>query len=248
MLNFERQSRLEGILYWALSYALQNSRRDDMKIRIVKLDKNNLNDFAELLFRFFEELRRKQGWRSPLREEIEAEAKKALERNDIVLMSYEGAEAVGFVRVSTRHEDAVFWIEEIFVLPKFRRKGIARKLVEAAENEVIKLGERSLYLFVLPQDKDAISFWKSMGYTTLNSIELVKDIQLVRRGKRVLTIELLGEKFDIFDWSESWFDDSEIEFMELLQRFYAQGGDKRTFLSLVNDALKAYLEHKSQNR
>jgi len=152
-----------------------------VKIRIDRLDENNLDDFADLLYRFFRKLRRKQGWRPPARTDLEEESQKAFRRNDIVLMGYEKSKPLGFVRVSTCHKDAVFWIEEIFVVPEFRRIGIAPKLVKAAENGVLGRGEKSIYHFVLLQV--LYSFWKSMGCGTLNSIELVKDLHPVKRDE-----------------------------------------------------------------
>ena len=217
-----------------------------MELTIRKLKDENMEVFAELLFRFFAELRRKQGWSPPSMESIKAEAQKALKHNDIVLIGYVGDRPAGFIRVSTHHEDAVFWVDEIFVLPEFRKQGIGRKLVRAAEKEVLRRGERSLYLYVLPQEKDAIAFWKSMGYTILNTIELVRDIQPTGRGRVPFTVELLGEPFDLVEWSESGFDDVEKRFMELLRAFYEKGGDKKTFLKIVSDAIETYIKGKGE--
>ena len=48
-----------------------------MTIKLSKLDKDRLGDLENLMFMFFEELRNKQGWRSPKREEIEKVAQRA---------------------------------------------------------------------------------------------------------------------------------------------------------------------------
>ena len=115
-------------------------------------------------------------------------------------------------------------------------------LVKAAEKEVIKRGEVSLYLYVLPQDKVAISFWRAMGYTILNSIELVKDLKPIKRDKELLSLELLGEEFKMFNWTKLQFDELETEFIKLLKRFYAEGGNRELFLKLINNLLKDYLK------
>ena len=115
-------------------------------------------------------------------------------------------------------------------------------LVKAAEKEVIKRGEVSLYLNVLPQDKVAISFWRAMGYTILNSIELVKDLKPIKRDKELLSLELLGEEFKMFNWTKFQFDELETEFIKLLKRFYAEGGNRELFLKLINNLLKDYLK------
>ncbi len=213
-----------------------------MKPDLVKLNEDKIHHFTDLLFEFFRELREKQGWRPPSKNKISQDAKQILESNDIVILAYMDGIPAGFIRISTRHEKSVFWIEEIFVKPEFRGRGIARTLVEAAENEVLNRGEVSLYLFVLPQEKDALHFWKSVGYTILNSIELVKDLKTIKRDEKLLPIELIGEKFEIFRWEKQKFDELETEFLNLLEKFYSSGGDKRKFLSLVNGALRDYLE------
>ena len=124
--------------------------------------------------------------------------------------------------------------------PEFRGREIGRALVERAEEEV-KKHDDALYLFVLPQDKDAIGFWKKLGYGTINTIELVKDLKPSGRSA-VHTVELLGERFRIFRWEGERFTDEERRFMELLERFYEEGGTKKEFLELVNKALEGWLE------
>ena len=216
-----------------------------MTFKLSKLGKDGLGGLENLMFMFFEELRNKQGWRSPKREEIEKVAQRAFLSNDIVLMAYEDEDPACFIRVSTRHEEMVFWVEEIFVRPNFRGRGIARKLVEAAEKEVLERGDVSLYLFVLPQDKNAILFRKSMGYTTI--MELVKDLRHIKRDEKLLTLEFLGEKFEIFEWKNTQFEDLEMEYMKLLDSFYKAGGNKKEFLRIVNKALKNYFDTRNEN-
>ncbi len=213
-----------------------------MRVRVVRLRKDGAEGFKELLFEFFKELRDKQGWGPLSRKEIDLETQKILRSKDIVIMAYEDENPIGFIRISTRNEDSVFWIEEIFVKSEFRKRGVARMLVKAAEKEVIKRGEVSLYLYVLPQDKVAISFWRAMGYTILNSIELVKDLKPIKRDKELLSLELLGEEFKMFNWTKLQFDELETEFIKLLKRFYAEGGNRELFLKLINNLLKDYLK------
>ena len=213
-----------------------------MRVRVVRLRKDGAEGFKELLFGFFKELRDKQGWGPLSRKEIDLETQKILRSKDIVIMAYEDENPIGFIRISTRNEDSVFWIEEIFVKSEFRRRGVARMLVKAAEKEVIKRGEVSLYLYVLPQDKVAISFWRAMGYTILNSIELVKDLKPIKRDKELLSLELLGEEFKMFNWTKLQFDELGTEFIKLLKRFYAEGGNRELFLKLINNLLKDYLK------
>ncbi len=198
----------------------------------------NLPDFQELYIEFFRELRGKQGWRPDEEESYRKEAETYFKRGDIIFLAYV-KEPAGFIRLSSR--EGCYWVEEIYVRPEFRGLGIGRALVERAEEEVGKHDD-SLYLFVLPQDKDAVAFWKRLGYDTINTIELVKNLKPTPRDSGFHTVELLGERFRIFRWKGEEFTEKEKRFMELLDEFYKKGGTKEEFLMLVNRALEGWLD------
>jgi len=206
-------------------------------MKIVHLTQRNLKDFVELYVEFFRELRSKQGCSFHVEEYVQ-DARRYFQRGDIILLALENDKAVGFIRLSSREE--CFWIEEIYVKPEFRRRGIARALVKRAEEEVSKHDD-SLYLFVLPQEKDVIMFWKKLGYDMINTIELVKDLRPTARSQSTHVIELLGEPFKIARWSEEKFSKEEESFLKLLREFYKQGGTKGDFLRLVNQSLREWL-------
>ena len=208
-------------------------------MQILPLTEEHLNEFITLYIEFFKELRGKQGW-SPDEEEVyKREAENYFKRGDMVFLAVEEGKLAGFIRVSSR--EGCFWIEELFVRPKFRGRGIGRTLVERAEEEVRKHDD-ALYLFVLPQDKDAIAFWKKLGYDVINTIELVKDLEPTPRDEGFHPIEFLGEKFRIFRWKYEKLTEKEKEFLELLDGFYKRGGTKEEFLRIVNKALKKWLK------
>ncbi len=207
-------------------------------MEIIYLDETHLSDFQTLYTRFFMELREKQGWKPGEEEIYRKEAEVYFKRSDLIFLALEGSKAAGFIRLSSR--EGCFWVEEIYVRPEFRGKGIGRALVERAEEEV-KKHDDSLYLLVLPQDKDAIAFWKKLGYGTINTIELTKNLKPSGRSA-VHTVELLGERFRIFEWKGGKFNGEERHFMELLEEFYEKGGTKEEFLKLVSSALEGWLE------
>ena len=64
--------------------------------------------------------------------------------------------------------------------------------------EEVRKHDDALYLFVLPQDKDAVAFWKRLGYDIINTIELVRDQEPTPRDDGFHIVELLGERFRIF--------------------------------------------------
>ncbi|WP_240924212.1 GNAT family N-acetyltransferase [Thermococcus sp. 21S7] len=207
-----------------------------MKMEIIHLTGENLPDFQSLYVEFFRELRGKQGWKPDEEESYRREAETYFKRGDVIFLAYEG-EPAGFIRLSSR--EGCFWVEELFVRPEFRGRGIGRALVERAEEEVRKHDD-SLYLFVLPQDKDAIAFWKRLGYDTINTVELVKDLKPSERTT-FHTVELLGERFKIFRWRGEKFTEEEKRFMELLKEFYQKGGTGEAFLRAVNAVLEKWL-------
>ncbi|GAB6101559.1 hypothetical protein JCM16138_07820 [Thermococcus atlanticus] len=207
-------------------------------MQILPLTEEHLNEFITLYIEFFRELRGKQGWSPDEEEEYKREAENYFKRGDMVSLAVEEGRPAGFIRVSSR--EGCFWIEELFVRPEFRGQGIGRALVERAEEEV-KEHDDALYLYVLPQDKDAVAFWKRLGYNIVNTIELVKDLK--PSGRTAFhAIELLGERFRIFRWKGEKFTEEERRFMELLDEFYRMGGTKKEFLRLVNRALEGWLE------
>ncbi|NPB04039.1 MAG: GNAT family N-acetyltransferase [Thermotogae bacterium] len=208
-------------------------------MKVVKLTPELLDSFQRLFVDFFYELRRSQGWSPHAVGEYMEAAARYFQRGDIILIAVDGKEAVGFIRISSR--EGTFWVEEIYVKPEYRGRGLGRKLVKMAEEEVLK-HEISLYLYVLPQDKRAIGFWKSLGYDRINMIELVRDLKPTQRNSETYTVEFLGERFEIFRWKEEYFSPDELEFMKLLREFYKRGGKKEDLLRLFNRALKSILK------
>ena len=207
-------------------------------MEIIRLTEERLPDFQTLYTEFFMELREKQGWEPAEEEAYRKEAESYFRRGDLIFLALENTRPVGFIRVSSLED--YFKIEEIYVKPGFRGKGIGRALVEIVEEEV-KKHDDTLYLLVLPQDKDAIGFWKGLGYDVINTVELMKDLE-PSNGVAFHTVEFLGERFRIFGWKGEEFADEERHFMELLEKFYEEGGTKKEFLELVNRALEGWLE------
>ena len=66
------------------------------------------------------------------------------------------------------------WAEFLFVLSEYRRKGIASKLYDKAEELANELGEEQVYNWVHPNNHKIISFLSKRGYNVLNLIEIRK--------------------------------------------------------------------------
>ena len=73
-----------------------------------------------------------------------------------------------------RVDEPCVWVESIYVLPEFRRQGVATALFRKAEELAASYGEDTLYNYVHPNNNGIIEFLKSRGYTVLNLIEIRK--------------------------------------------------------------------------
>ena len=68
-------------------------------------------------------------------------------------------------------------IENIYIKPKFRRKGIGEKIVDHCYKWFLDFGINDVYVNVVPANEISKNFWQSMGYavhkqTMARSIEL----------------------------------------------------------------------------
>lgn len=73
-----------------------------------------------------------------------------------------------------RVDEPCVWVESIYVLPEFRRQGVAAALFRKAEELAASYGEDTVYNYVHPNNDGIIGFLKSRGYTVLNLIEIRK--------------------------------------------------------------------------
>ena len=73
-----------------------------------------------------------------------------------------------------RIEDELVWVEQLYVLPEFRRRGAASKLFDEAEAIARSYGEETVFNYIHPNNDGVIAFLASRGYTVLNLIEVRK--------------------------------------------------------------------------
>ena len=84
-----------------------------------------------------------------------------------------------------RIEDNIVWAESLFVLPECRRKGVASRLYDKAEELARELGEDTVYNWVHPNNHRIISFLAKRGYDVLNLIEIRKPLQNEKLTKKI---------------------------------------------------------------
>ena len=73
-----------------------------------------------------------------------------------------------------RIDKPVVWVESLYVLKEFRRKGIASVLYTVAEDLAKSYGEDTLYVYVHPNNDKMITFLNKRDYNVLNLIEIRK--------------------------------------------------------------------------
>ena len=71
-------------------------------------------------------------------------------------------------------EEGIIWVESLYVLPEYRRRGVASLLFNEAERLAERLGSDTLYNWVHPNNDRIIKFLRKRGYDVLNLIEIRK--------------------------------------------------------------------------
>lgn len=82
-------------------------------------------------------------------------------------------EYVGFIHLGSRGA-AIDWLEDIFVLPAYQKKGIASKAIQMIE-EMVQEYSDSLYIEASARNEKAIRLYHHLGYSCLNTITIRKD-------------------------------------------------------------------------
>lgn len=214
-----------------------------MRVSVRLAARGDVESVLSLYYGFYRELRGRQGWPLGGVEEYRRDVERFLERDRVFLAFLEGR-AAGFARLSER--EGAYWLEELYVAPRYRGLGIGRRLVEEAE-EYVRGRAPALYVMVLPQDGAAIRFWIHMGYRILNTVELVKDLE-EPEGEETRLLEFFGYPLRIWRWRREEYDDVEREYLEALDEFYRLGGTRELYLKLAVEALRRWIEERSKLR
>ena len=142
--------------------------------RFITIDKDNVYSLAYLTVDFRKTLAKLKG------ETISYDVDDAVEelkyyvgRGFPIYAISDNGRYVGYA--VCRIDDDVVWLEQIFVRPEYRRKGIGRMLFERAEGIAKEYGNDTLYQYVHPNNDNIINFLKAGGYDVLNLIEVRKS-------------------------------------------------------------------------
>lgn len=78
------------------------------------------------------------------------------------------------------HDGRRGYLQHLIVRPDYRRRGIARALVERCLDELEKLGILKCHLDVFRSNADALAYWEKQGWTRRTDIH---RYSLVRSGR-----------------------------------------------------------------
>ncbi len=140
---------------------------------IERMQEAAIPEIAPLVARFRVTLKAFKGIAaSPNEDEGASELREYLESGFPVFTARKEGKYCGYL--VCRVEEPCVWVESIYVLPEFRRQGVASALFAKAEALAASYGENTVYNYVHPNNDGIIGFLKSRGYTVLNLIELRK--------------------------------------------------------------------------
>lgn len=106
----------------------------------------------------------------------------------------EQEQTVGFVHLGSRGGECD-WLEDLFVLPQYQRRGIGARAVALAE-KIVKEYSDSLYLEAAARNEGAIRLYRKLGYDCLNTVTLRKDFH-PEEFERIRTAQIYEQEFEI---------------------------------------------------
>lgn len=106
----------------------------------------------------------------------------------------EDGSRVGFLHLGSRGAKTD-WLEDLFVLPAYQKRGIGSRAVQLAE-EIVREYSQSLYIEAAARNEGAIRLYKKLGYNCLNTITVRKDFPGCEYDV-VRNEQLYGETFEI---------------------------------------------------
>lgn len=111
---------------------------------------------------------------------------------------YEGEQPVGYMKIRM---DAILpgteragslEIERIYLHKKAAGNGIGKKLMQLAEKTAVQNNKKIIFLKAMDSSKDAIAFYKKMGYVVSGTLTLpFPQMKEILRGMVILKKELL---------------------------------------------------------
>jgi GNAT superfamily N-acetyltransferase len=110
-----------------------------------------------------------------IREVLLGEIARDIERSSCrIWIAEAGDEPAGFLfaelEAARPTEPAAAWIHELYVAPELRRRGIASRLVEAADAWLVEVEARCTRVRVEPGNRAGLGFWRARGFAEKSRI------------------------------------------------------------------------------
>jgi ribosomal protein S18 acetylase RimI-like enzyme len=83
-----------------------------------------------------------------------------------VLVAEMDDKLIGYAWAHKEEDESIEWDSELIsmhILPEYKRQGVGRKLFEAAAVQLKEQGCRSIYLWVLEENRPARNFYEALG-------------------------------------------------------------------------------------
>ncbi len=142
-------------------------------MEIIQLNETHSDAAAPLVAAFRAALRSYKGISSsPDTEAGKEEFLEFLNSGYPAYAAVEDGTMIGYIVCRT--EEPTLWVEQIYVRDGSRRKGVASRLFEKAEELAASMGEDTVFNYVHPNNDGMIGFLRTRGYTVLNMIEIRK--------------------------------------------------------------------------
>lgn len=105
-------------------------------------------------------------YREPLDVDLSLDAHEVAERSGCFALAWVERRAVGCGAVRLVDDDTAE-LKRMFVLPKFRRQGVAKTLLQFLENEAVALGATRVVLETVTAPAGAAALYRWAGYSEI---------------------------------------------------------------------------------
>jgi len=148
-----------------------------MRVKVRQAVGDELDSLAEMVIDFREEHSRLIGGDKIVdREEVLEEVRRRLsDKQTGYFVAVSPEEGIVGYR-SWEHRDDFYFTKELFVKPDWRRRGVAKEIIEKMESWLVDKGQDMACISCVPQNIAMIELARSEGYKVLNRIELRKEL------------------------------------------------------------------------
>lgn len=129
-----------------------------------------LPDDEAAVVALWQECRLTRPWNDPHKDI----ARKLAVQPELFLVAVEEAEIIGTVMAG--YEGHRGWAHYLAVAPAFRGRGFARALLDRVEKELLARGCPKLSLLVRDSNREAMDFYRHLGYVEDQSVSLGKRL------------------------------------------------------------------------